>query len=164
MVRAYIGLGSNLDQPAQQIRRAITTLGNFPHTQLAACSRLYRSSPLGPQDQPDFVNAVVALDTELDAIHLLHALQGVEQQQGRVRSGEQWGPRTLDLDILLYGQTQRCDCELTLPHPHAHMRDFVLIPLLEVAPDIAIPGIGKAYDLIKTCSSNGLVSIEDAPL
>lgn len=164
MVRAYIGLGSNLDQPAQQIRRAIAALGNFPHTQLVACSHLYRSAPLGPQDQPDFVNAVAALDTTLDVAALLRALQHVEQQQGRVRSGEQWGPRTLDLDIVLYGDLQLRGHELTVPHPQAHVRDFVLVPLLEIAPEIEIPGIGKVYDVIKTCPSNGLVSVAPPPL
>lgn len=148
----------------QQVQRAVAALRLIPRTKLALCSRLYRSKPLGPQNQPDYVNAVAALDTELPASDLLHELQHIEQQQGRVRSGEQWGPRTLDLDIVLYGDLQILNSELTIPHPRAHQRDFVLVPLLEISPMIKIPGIGKAYDLIKICQSNGLVSIADAPL
>lgn len=163
-VRAHIGLGSNLDQPVQQIQHAVVALGRMPRSTLVRCSRLYRSAPLGPQDQPDYVNAVAAVDTELAALDLLAALQQIEQQQGRIRLGKKWGPRTLDLDIVLYGDQQIRERDLVIPHPHAHERDFVLVPLLEIAPEAKIVGIGSVYDLIKTCPSNRLVSIEQAPL
>ena len=133
-VRAYIGLGGNLDQPAARIRQARAALALLPNTREAAFSRLYRSAPMGPADQPDYVNAVMALDTELEPIALLDHLQAIENAQGRVRLGERWGPRTLDLDLLLYGDLHLDDPRLTLPHPRMRERAFVLRPLADIAP------------------------------
>lgn len=141
-VRAYLGVGSNLNDPAAQVRQAFRALAELSASRLIACSPLYRSAPLGgPPDQPDYVNAVAALDTTLSAEALLDALQAIENQQGRVRT-VRWGPRTLDLDLLLYGSRQSADPQLTLPHPRLQERDFVLYPLCDVAPDLILPGRG----------------------
>lgn len=138
-VRVYIGLGSNLNNPAQQINRALEALSKLPKSQLQKTSRFYSNPPMGPQDQPDFINAVAALDTELEPLELLECLQKIEQQQGRERNMVQrWGPRTLDLDILLYGNIGLKTENLTIPHPGLNYRDFVLIPLREIAPDLKL--------------------------
>lgn len=152
MVRAYVGLGSNQADPVAQVRLALDELDALPHTRQVAHSPLYRSAPVGPADQPDFVNAVAVLDTALDADTLLSELQAIEQAHGRVRT-RRWGPRTLDLDLLLYGDLQRDDPHLSLPHPRLHERAFVLRPLYTVAPDLHIPGHGSVADLLSTCPS-----------
>jgi 2-amino-4-hydroxy-6-hydroxymethyldihydropteridine diphosphokinase len=146
-VTAYVGLGANLEDPVEQVQRACDELKNLPASQVLACSPLYRSAPLGPQDQPDYVNAVAALQTQLSAPELLMALRGIELQHGRRRDGSRWGPRTLDLDILLYGDLQQDAPELTLPHPGLHERAFVLYPLYDVAPELQIPGRGSVRAL-----------------
>jgi 2-amino-4-hydroxy-6-hydroxymethyldihydropteridine diphosphokinase len=160
-VTAYIGLGSNLDQPIQQIKRALKTLTELPQTHVVAKSALYRSAPLGPQDQPDYVNAVAALKTQLPAQALLHELQQIELQQGR-RRGVKWGARTLDLDILLYADQMISSANLIVPHPQLHNRSFVLYPLFAIAPDIVIPGKGKLSKLLETCPPDGLRKIDEA--
>lgn len=145
-VPAYIGLGSNLDDPPAQLRRALAELDVLPHSRLVAHSRLYHSAPLGPPGQPDYVNAVAVLATELPPRALLTALQQLEDRHGRIR-GAHWGPRTLDLDILLYGE-QRIDLPgLRVPHPELAKRAFVLFPLQEVAPDLQVPGLGTVREL-----------------
>lgn len=149
--RVFVGLGSNLGDPAEQLRRALRALSKLPHTQLAAQSSLYRSAPLGGLDQPDYLNAVAALDTRLPAPELLAALLVIEQQQGRVRSAQRWQARTLDLDLLLYGELQLQDAALTVPHPGIATRAFVLYPLREIAPDLVIPGLGELSALIANC-------------
>lgn len=154
-VRAYIGLGSNLDDPAGQLCQAVTALARLPGTRLAACSRFYRSAPLGPQDQPDYVNAVAALDTELAPDVLLDALQVIETAQGRVRL-RRWGPRTLDLDILLYGDSVLATPRLSVPHPGLAERGFVLYPLAELAPDLMLPDGRALAELLAKCDSAGL--------
>lgn len=147
-VRAYIGIGSNLNDPVAQVQQAFRALAELPASRLMACSPLYRSAPVGgPPDQPDYVNAVAALDTVLNPEELLTALQAVEIQQGRVRT-VRWGPRTLDLDVLLYGSTIRNDSWLTLPHPRLHERAFVLYPLYDIAPDLTLPGGGPLSELL----------------
>ena len=160
-VRAYIGLGGNLDQPAARIRKARAALAVLPNTREAAFSRLYRSAPMGPADQPDYVNAVMALDTQLEPIALLDHLQAIENAQGRVRLGERWGPRTLDLDLLLYGEDIIEHERLTVPHPGLHQREFVLYPLFEIAPDLSIPGRGALRDWVAACPRRGLEAIDD---
>ena len=143
-LRAYIGIGSNLDDPLAQVRAALQALAALPASQLSTCSPLYRSVPVGgPPGQPDYLNAVAALDTRLSADQLLRALQAIEAAQGRVRE-LRWGPRTLDLDILLYGDLVLDTPALTLPHPRMHLRAFVLAPLLEIVPASIIPGRGTA--------------------
>lgn len=159
-VRVYIGLGSNLDDPAGQLRQALTALARLPGTRLAACSRFYRSPPLGPQDQPDYVNAVAALDTELAPDALLDALQAIEAAQGRVRL-RRWGPRTLDLDILLYGDAVLATPRLSVPHPGLAERGFVLYPLAELAPDLMLPDGRSLAALLGQCDSTGLEPLAD---
>jgi 2-amino-4-hydroxy-6-hydroxymethyldihydropteridine diphosphokinase len=162
IVRAYIGLGSNLADPVQQVTRALHELESIPQSQLVARSRLYRSAPLGPRDQPDYINAVAAIDTQLGAKALLHHLQDIEQRHGRVRDGERWGPRTLDLDLLIYGDEISSDAELTLPHPGAHERVFVLAPLCAIAPDAQIPGQGRVIDLLNACRAQLIEMVDSA--
>ncbi|MDG6896160.1 2-amino-4-hydroxy-6-hydroxymethyldihydropteridine diphosphokinase [Volucribacter amazonae] len=143
---AYIALGSNLAQPIQQLNTALQAIAHLPDTRLEAVSSFYQSKPLGPQDQPDYVNAVTCITTTLTPLALLDHLQQIEQQQGRVRL-RRWGERTLDLDILLYGdlvlQTER----LTIPHYDMQNREFVIIPLIEIAPDLILPNGKKLEDL-----------------
>lgn len=144
---AYVALGSNLGEPRKQLAQARVALERIPETELVRASGDYRSAPLGPQDQPDYVNAVVALRTTLDAESLLTAMQGIEDAQGRQRS-VRWGPRTLDLDLLLYGDGIYRTSRLTLPHPEMHCRAFVLVPLAEIAPSLVIPGRGALTALL----------------
>lgn len=156
-VGAYIGLGSNLDRPVEQLRRALQALDRLPESRLVARSRFYRSRPMGPSGQPDYVNAVAKLDTALAPLRLLNELQAVELGQGRRRDGQRWGARTLDLDLLLYGE-QRIDLpRLQVPHPGLASREFVLFPLLEIAgPDLPIPDLGRLGELAARCPCNGL--------
>lgn len=158
---AYIGLGSNLESPVGQIksaRLAISALGNAKEL---AFSSLYTSAPMGPQDQPDYVNAVMAVATSLSSLDLLQALQGIELEHGRVRGGQRWGARTLDLDLLLYGGQQIDTAELTVPHKGIAERSFVLYPLFECAPDLIIPGKGRLSDLLAQCPFAGLRQLNE---
>ena len=147
-VTAYVGLGSNLDNPAAQIAAAIDMLAALPNATLRAVSSFYRNPPMGPQDQPDYVNAVVALDTRLTPRALLDAMQAIERAQGRDRSGLRWGARTIDLDLLVYGDTVLDEDHLQVPHPGIAERAFVLVPLAEIAPQISIPGHGLLSTLL----------------
>lgn len=140
---AYIGLGSNLDDPISQIERAFERLEDLPETRVIARSSLYRSAPVGQIEQPDFVNAVVSVETTLAAAVLLECLQHIERSQGRIRSEDRWGPRVLDLDLLLFGAAEIDLPELTVPHPGIGARNFVLLPLREIAPDLVIPKLGR---------------------
>ena len=159
MTESYIGLGSNLDNPARQLRRALTALKDAPEISLARCSSFYRSKPMGPQDQPDFINAVAALKSSLSAQALLARLQAIEDQQGRIRGGQRWGPRTLDLDLLLHGDEVIAEADLTVPHPGLAHRLFVLLPLLELAPEIEIPGQGPAAALLESAGAEGVTKL-----
>jgi 2-amino-4-hydroxy-6-hydroxymethyldihydropteridine diphosphokinase len=143
--RAYVGLGSNLDDPVRQLKAAFTALEHIRATRLITRSSLYGSAPVGKTDQPDFVNAVAVLETELPPVQLLDALLQIELEQRRIRH-EINGPRTLDLDLLLYDQEQIGEPRLQVPHARMHERAFVLIPLLEVNPNALIPGKGLAAD------------------
>jgi 2-amino-4-hydroxy-6-hydroxymethyldihydropteridine diphosphokinase len=145
-VPVFVGLGSNLNDPIQQVTVALQALADLPDSQLVSRSSLYRSAPMGPPNQPWFINAVAELATGLAPEPLLDELQKIEQQQGRVRALH-WGPRSLDLDILLYGSEQIATQRLTIPHPGISQRNFVLLPLLEIAPDIDIPRLGSAKPL-----------------
>lgn len=136
---AWIGLGSNLDGPREHVARALEELDRLPLTRRLAASRLYASRPVGPADQPDYVNAVAHLATRLSPLALLDQLQALEQRHGRVR-GRRWGPRTLDLDLLLYDDRRLTLPRLTLPHPEMTRRAFVLVPLAELAPRLALDG------------------------
>jgi 2-amino-4-hydroxy-6-hydroxymethyldihydropteridine diphosphokinase len=158
--RAYIGIGSNLDDPVLQVLTAIAALARLPRTQVARCSRLYRSPPLGPQEQPDYVNAVAAIDTGLTAQALLAELQSLERRQGRRPSAERWGPRCIDLDILVFGVVELHSAELAIPHPGLRGRDFVLWPLFEIAPDLEVPGAGPLAELLQSCPQRGLACLD----
>jgi 2-amino-4-hydroxy-6-hydroxymethyldihydropteridine diphosphokinase len=158
--RVYIGLGSNLDQPRQQLQAALTALAQLPASHLVQHSSLYGSDPLGPADQPRYVNAVAALDTELSPLELLDALQRIEQEQGRVRKAERWGPRTLDLDILLFGQQIIDQPRLQVPHYHMQARAFVLYPLAEIAPTLHLPDGRSLQQLLQACPATGLQRLD----
>ncbi len=150
-MRAYVALGSNLDDPAAQVRAGARALDKLPGTHLVRCSSLYRTAPVGVTDQPDFINAVCALDTSTPAGALMQALLDIERAHGRQRSIP-GGPRTLDLDLLLYGELTCHEPGLTLPHPRLHERAFVLYPLSEIAPGLGIPGHGRVETLLAGCA------------
>lgn len=139
MTLAYIALGSNLASPLDQVNAAMTALGEIPQSRIVAVSSLYRTPPLGPPDQPDYLNAAVALETDLTPETLLDHTQRIELQQGRVRKAERWGPRTLDLDIMLFGNLTLNTERLTVPHYDMKNRGFMLWPLFEIAPDLHFP-------------------------
>ena len=156
---SYIGIGSNQAEPIEQAKQAIMALSNITSTKLISCSSLYCSAPMGPQDQPDYINAVAKLETTLSAIELLDALQEIEQSQGRVRKKNRWGPRTLDLDIILYAD-QKIDSErLIIPHYGMQEREFVLYPLFEIAPELQLPNGTSLSEILKGCDKNGLTTI-----
>ncbi|MGN5519374.1 2-amino-4-hydroxy-6-hydroxymethyldihydropteridine diphosphokinase [Halopseudomonas sp. Lyrl_26] len=156
MPYCYIALGSNQADPVAQVTRALTALAVLPQTRLLDHSSLYRSAPLGPQDQPAFINAVALLETELEPESLLDALQAIELQAGRVRKAERWGPRVLDLDILLYGDRQIDTPRLQVPHYHMHARSFVLYPLAELTADLIMPDGTPLQSLLQHCPDTGL--------
>ncbi|MCX7184109.1 MAG: 2-amino-4-hydroxy-6-hydroxymethyldihydropteridine diphosphokinase [Nitrosospira sp.] len=152
---AFIALGSNLANPALQVRRAFAELSQLPASRLLNCSAIYRSAPVGRLDQPDFINAVAQIETSLAPHDLLKALLEIEHRCGRVRTSLN-APRILDLDLLLYADLQCDEPGLTLPHPRMHQRAFVLQPLLEIAPDCCIPGHGAAAELLAACAGQRL--------
>nr|WP_269144508.1 2-amino-4-hydroxy-6-hydroxymethyldihydropteridine diphosphokinase [Methylicorpusculum oleiharenae] len=149
-------MGSNLNDPGQQIKSARIAIAETDKISEVAFSSLYRSLPMGPQDQPDYVNAVMSVATELEPFELLRCLQAIENEQGRVRTGLRWGARTLDLDLLIYDQIQLADPVLTLPHSGLPDRAFVLYPLYEIAPDLVVPGYGPLTALLEHCPQAGL--------
>lgn len=154
-ITAYLGLGSNLDQPSVQLHTARQAITAQPAIRELAFSSLYQSVPMGPHDQPDYINAVMAISTELAPLALLHAMQAIEQQHGRVR-GQRWGARTLDIDLLLYGEQVITLPELTVPHSGLSERAFVLYPLYEIAPQLQLPQLGSLAYLLTHCSATGL--------
>jgi len=155
-VTAYIGVGSNLDDPRRQVETALAELGDLPATRVTHPSSLYRTPPMGPPDQPDYVNAVVEIETGLAPLALLDELQRLENLHRRVRGSERWGPRTLDLDLLLYGDLRLDEPRLTVPHPGLAQRAFVLVPLVEIAPSLSIPGLGPVRRLCEAVPSTGM--------
>lgn len=155
MIGCYIGLGSNLDDPATQLRSALERIKEIPQSTLVECSGFYSSAPVGPGEQPDYVNAVASLDTELAPEALLDALQAIENLHGRERT-LRWGARTLDLDILLYGTQQLSTPRLNVPHPRMAERNFVLEPLAELAPDLTMPDGTSLSALLAQCPPNRL--------
>jgi 2-amino-4-hydroxy-6-hydroxymethyldihydropteridine diphosphokinase len=154
MIRAYVALGSNLGDPVQTLDEAIDAMAALRGSLLKAISSLYRTAPVGLKHQPDFINAVVALDTRLSPHDLLAELFALEARFGRVREpgSIRNAPRTLDLDLLLHGETVQDDPDLILPHPRMHERAFVLMPLAEIAPKLSIPGRGPVADLLAACA------------
>jgi 2-amino-4-hydroxy-6-hydroxymethyldihydropteridine diphosphokinase len=156
MITAYIAVGSNLSDPVTQANEAIEALKGLPKSTFLAASSLYSSTPMGPQDQPDYINAVVQIQTELTPLELLDCTQAIELEQGRVRKEERWGPRTLDLDMILYGNEVIDSERLTVPHYGMKEREFVLYPLAEIAPNLTLPCGTRLDELLKVVDQNGL--------
>ncbi len=157
MIRAYIALGSNLEQPQKQAHLALEALKQLPDTHFVTCSSFYRTRPMGPQNQDDCLNAVAALDTLLSPEQLLDSLQSIECHQGRTRQKNQrWGPRTLDLDILLYGDHRISTPRLRIPHRGLKEREFMLWPLAEIAPDLVFPDHESLTERLNQSNKNGL--------
>jgi 2-amino-4-hydroxy-6-hydroxymethyldihydropteridine diphosphokinase len=155
---AYIGVGSNLEDPQAQVVRAFCGLAELPNTRVVLTSPIYTSAPFGPVKQSDFANAVVGILTQLEPLVLLKSLRALEAAQGRPAPDqrERWGPRVIDLDVLVYGRERRDDPELTIPHPGIVERNFVLYPLADIAPDLDIPGLGRVIELKGRVTSAGL--------
>lgn len=159
--RAYIALGSNLQNPTAQVSKAFEALNTLPETRVVRTSSLYRTAPVGYDNQPDFINAAAEVETELPALDLLRALLALEASFGRERPFPN-APRVLDLDLLLYDDLEMQTSELTLPHPRMHERGFVLFPLAEIAPEIAIPGQGQMATLLPACADQGVEKLSAA--
>ncbi|HET6807418.1 MAG TPA: 2-amino-4-hydroxy-6-hydroxymethyldihydropteridine diphosphokinase [Frateuria sp.] len=155
MTRVFVALGGNLGDAQATLRQALDALGSLPRTRLVAHSRIYRTPPWGLREQPPFFNAAAELDTGLGPHELLDALLQIERAAGRVRDGERWGPRTLDLDLLHMDGAMLSDQRLTLPHPRIAQRAFVLLPLAELAPDLEVPGQGRVVDLLAAADATG---------
>lgn len=160
MFRAYVALGSNLDDPRAQVERGFVALQSLPQTSVIARSRLYRSAPWGFVDQPAFVNAVAGLETRLAPRELLDGLLAIERSAGRLRDGKKWAPRVLDLDLLVFGNEVLQENALTLPHPHLHERAFVLLPLFDIAPDLELPNHGRVRELLARIDTADCVPID----
>ena len=155
-IPAYVARGSNQDEPSRQNARAFEALDELGDTQLVRRSRCYRTKPYGPVPQPDFVNAAAGLLTQLSARGLLEALKATETRLGRVRSAERWGPRRIDLDLLVYGDARIDEAGLTIPHPGVAERAFVLAPLADVAPELKVPGLGLVRDLLAAVDTSDI--------
>ena len=156
MTIAYIAIGSNLASPLEQVNAAVKALSEIPQSKILAVSSFYRTTPLGPQDQPDYLNAAVALETSLAPEELLNHTQRIELQQGRVRKAERWGPRTLDLDIMLFGNEVINTERLIVPHYDMKNRGFMLWPLFEIAPELVFPDGTVLDNLLRTNKFNEL--------
>ena len=156
MTSAYVGLGANLGDPAAQLRTALDAIDRLPGTRVVATSGFYRSPPMGPAGQPDYCNAACHVDTTLAPRALLEALIEIERAVGRVRGGERWGPRRLDLDLLHVEGVEMNEPGLHLPHPGIGKRNFVLVPLAEVAPALEIPGLGRVADRAREAGASDL--------
>ncbi|MEY2853935.1 MAG: hypothetical protein RL030_1067 [Pseudomonadota bacterium] len=158
---AYIGVGSNMGDPATEVRAAIQALGRVDRSTLVSASRLYRTKPFGPVAQGDFINAVAGVLTQLAPQELLAELRALEAKRGRQRA-ERWGPRILDLDLLVFGE-QRVDTpELVVPHPGISERGFVLAPLADIAPDLDVPGAGRVATMLRALPDTGIAGVYDA--
>jgi len=160
-MKAWLGLGSNLQQPVAQLKDALVRLEMLEGVEILRTSGFYRTPPWGDGQQDDFINAVVQIETELDPLTLLHALQSIENDMGRQRSGRRWGPRLIDIDLLLYADQQLQSEELELPHPRMHERAFVLIPLCELDKTVKIPGHGVVKALLQQLDSNGIFRLDE---
>lgn len=156
MTRVYIAIGSNLASPLEQVNAALAALAEIPDSQIVAVSPFYRTPPLGPQDQPDYLNAAVALDTDLAPETLLDHTQRIELQQGRERKAHRWGPRTLDLDIMLFGDRQIATPRLTVPHYDMKNRAFMLLPLVHIDPDVCFPDGVKVANILANLDPSGI--------
>jgi 2-amino-4-hydroxy-6-hydroxymethyldihydropteridine diphosphokinase len=158
--RAFVGLGSNLGDPVNQVRLALNELSQLSRTRLLRQSAFYRTPPWGNTDQPEFVNAVAEIETGLSARQLLDSLLSIEARAGRVREGLRWGPRLIDLDLLIYGDTRIDEANLHVPHPRMHERAFVMVPLAELEPSLVLPGIGNLADLLALLDTSSCVRVQ----
>jgi 2-amino-4-hydroxy-6-hydroxymethyldihydropteridine diphosphokinase len=154
--KAYVGLGANLNDPPARLREALQRIGARPGIRVVATSQFWRSAPLGPGDQPDYCNAACALDTDIGPDKLLTHLHDVERAMGRERPPQRWAPRVIDLDLLHYERATMKTSRITLPHPEMHKRNFVLVPLAEIAPELELPGLGIVADLAAKLGRDGL--------
>lgn len=160
-VRVYLGLGGNLGDVTATLQEAVADIDRLPQTRVVQCSRSYRTPAWGMTDQPDFINAVAQLHTGLAARTLLEGLQAIERRLGRDRTQDvRWGPRTLDLDVLLYGDSSMDEPGLTVPHPRMHLRAFVLLPLADIAPDLVLPGHGRVATLLAGLDLSGIEAVD----
>jgi len=157
---AYIGIGSNLDDPERQVRSAIADLAHLPKSRFLRASRRFRTAPWGRTDQPAFVNAAALVATRLSPRALLDALLAIERAHGRHRDGTRWGPRVLDLDILLFGHARVDEPGLAIPHPHLAERAFALLPLADLDADLDVPGQGRVRDLLARVDTQGCVPLD----
>ncbi len=157
-VPAYIGVGSNLGDSQGRVRAAFESLGQMSSSRMIAKSRLYRTRPFGPVHQDDFINAVAGVLTQLSAREVLTQIRGIETRAGRIRS-ERWGPRTLDLDLLVFGDERIETADLVVPHPGIAERGFVLAPLVDIAPSLQVPGVGRADELLRRLPDDGIAEV-----
>jgi 2-amino-4-hydroxy-6-hydroxymethyldihydropteridine diphosphokinase len=157
---AYVALGSNLDDPVRQVQRAFEALDHLPGTRLVLRSSLYRSPPLGPVAQPDFANAVAGILSQLDAPRLLHELKALEVRLGRAAPVVRWGPRVIDLDLLMHGVSRITSESITVPHPGIAERAFVLVPWAEISPSLDVPGVGRVAAIAQRLGAAGLQRID----
>ena len=157
---AYVALGSNLDDPEQQVRRASAALDDVPQSLVVLRSGLYRTPPFGPVAQPDFINAVAGLLTRLDPRTLLRHLKDLEQRMGRTQPVVRWGPRRIDLDLLMHGESRIEESDLHLPHPGIAQRAFVLVPLAQIGPELMIPGVGRVKSLLNAADARDVERID----
>jgi 2-amino-4-hydroxy-6-hydroxymethyldihydropteridine diphosphokinase len=155
---AYIGVGSNMGDSTARVKSAFEALGKLPQSRVVACSRLYRTRPFGPVQQGDFINAAAGMLTQLTPQALLAGLREIEAEQGRQRT-ERWGPRTLDLDLLVYGSLRVESPELTVPHPGISERGFVLVPLADIAPTLLVPGLARVEQLLQRLPDDGIAGV-----
>ena len=157
MTRAFIGLGSNQGDVHQRLDQALAALAELPRSVLIRCSPRYRTAPVGDPDQPEFLNAVAEMDTALEPLDLLHRMQGIEDELGSVRDPDRrWGPRTIDLDLLLFGHAVIRDAELVVPHPRMARRAFVLKPLADLVPRLEVPGLARVAELLRDLDARGV--------
>lgn len=160
-MQSWLGLGSNLQNPVTQLKQALQRLGQLHGIEINRTSSFYRTPPWGGEQQDDFINAVVQIETSLEPLTLLHALQSIETAMGRQRSGKHWGPRNIDIDLLLYGDQVINTPELLIPHPWMHARAFVLLPLAELDARITIPGQGVVGKLLSQLECDDLCRLDD---
>ena len=160
-MKAWLGLGSNMQQPVAQLQEALTRLAVAEGIEIRSTSSFYRTPPWGDVEQNDFINAVAQIETRLDPVSLLRQLQRIENEMGRERGGRRWGPRLIDIDLLLYADQQYHSDELQIPHPRMHERAFVLLPLFELDPTLEITGRGAIEKLLQPLNCNGIYRLED---